>query len=320
MNARRIIYVTVALLLAAGLAGCGRPAADEVRVTLVKFTDAQPFDMMQQGLAAQLKQELAGTPYVLEVKSAQGDVGTLNSIMDLLANDGTKVLVTTTTPVLQTAVRKLPQLPTVFTFIDDPVANGVATSDTQHLPNVTGVITYTDFAAIVPVLRAAMPHLRRAGALFCPTDNYSVYAKNELTRVLAAAGMELVTVPVATPQELNDAAAALCGKGIDCICQFPEPMTAGGFPALVQAARRAKLPLFAMASDQAAAGAIVGYGHDFIEVGHAAARLVARIAHGETPAQLAFVRAGNEKLLLNPDAAAATGYTIPPALQALAGN
>ncbi len=305
------------LLLTVLLAGCGR-GPDNVHITLVKFTDAQPFATMAAGFDEQLARELAAIPYTLEIKSAQGDVATLNSILDLAASDGTDIMVTTTTPVLQAAVRKLPSLPVVFTFIDDPVANGVATSDTQHLPNVTGVVTYTDFAAIVPVLRAALPGVRRAGALFCPTDNYSVYARGELTRVLAASGIELVTVPVATAQELPDAAAALCGMNLDCICQFPEPLTAGGFPALVQASRRARVPLFAMASDQAGAGAILGYGHDFTDVGRSAAELAARIVRGESPQAIPFVRVPHAQLLLNDDAATATGYTITPALRALA--
>lgn len=305
------------LVLSILLAGCGRQP-DRVHITLVKFTDALPFSTMAAGCEEQLVHELAATPYTLEIKSAQGDVATLNSILDLAASDGTDLLVTTTTPVLQAAVRKLPSLPLVFTFIDDPVANGVATSDTQHLANVTGVVTYTDFAAIVPVLRAALPGVRRVGALFCPTDNYSVYARGELARVLAAAGIELVTVPVATAQELPDAAAALCGMNPDCVCQFPEPLTAGGFPALVQAARRARIPLFAMASDQAAEGAILGYGHDFTDVGRMAAQLAARIVRGESPAALPFTRVPHARLLLNDEAAAATGYTMTPALRALA--
>lgn len=311
------LFVLLAVILQVA---CSTAPAPEIQITLVNMSDALPFEKMRTGLEEQLARDLQGTPYVLQVKSAGGDMATLNSIMDLVANDGTDVLVTTTTPVLQTAVRKLPDMPTVFTFIDDPVANGVATNDTVHVPNVTGVVTTTEFAAIVPILRAAMPQIKRAGALFCPTDNYSVYAKGELTRVLAAAGITLVTLPVATPQELNDAAAALCGKDIECVCQFPEPTTAGGFPALVQAARRARLPLFAMASDQAEAGAILGYGHDFIAVGHSAGMLTARLARGESPATMPFVQAGNQKLLLNPAAAAATGFVISPALQALAAQ
>ena len=56
-----------------------------------------------------------------------------------------------------------------------------------------------------------------------------------------------------TSQRGRDAALALVAHGVDAICQIPGNLTAAAFPSIAQAARRARVPIFAFQSSQAQA-------------------------------------------------------------------
>jgi putative ABC transport system substrate-binding protein len=167
---------------------------------------------------------------------------------------------------------------------------------------------------MLALLRESFPAIRRIGTLFVPSEPNSVYFKDELTKTAAAAGVEVVTVPVSTTGEVADAALALASRHLDAICQIADNLTASTFASIAQAARRTRVPLFGFSSGQARFGAAVVVARDYFEGGKESALLAARVMRGESPGAIPFSPTKKIKLVLNPAAAKTYGLTLPPAL------
>jgi ABC-type uncharacterized transport system substrate-binding protein len=200
----------------------------------------------------------------------------------------------------------------VFTFLADPIAAQAGTSDTDHLPNVTGAYGSGDAPAMVALIKKLMPKARRLGVLYCPTEVNSVYNKNQLDAAAAKENLEVIALGVDTPSEVAETTTALCSKSIDLVCLPTANLTASSFSSILLGTRKARLPVFAFLGGLADQGATVALARDYYEMGHSAGLLAARVLRGEPPARIPFDRAKVNKLIVNLESAKQCGLELPP--------
>ena len=231
-----------------------------------------------------------GRDYTLRFQCAQGDMPTLMTLLDGANGTETDLVVVTSTPTLQAAVKKIRGKPVVFGVVANPVKAGAGVSATQHLPNVTGVSTLADFATMRDVLRELLPGCRRVGTLFVTSEVNSVNNRDALAAALREAGIETVAVGVSTSNEVPDAAGALMSRDIDALCQVIGNLLESSAAPIVQAARTARKPVFSFTSEMVAMpnGAAVAVARDYEQGGRDMAALVRRIMAGEVPAAIPF--------------------------------
>ena len=170
------------------------------------------------------------------------------------------------------------------------------------------------------LVRQCMPYARRIGSLFVPAEVNMVFNKDQLAKAAEKAGLEFVAVGVSTSSEISDAATALVSRNIDAVCQIPGNLTASSFGGIAQAARRAKLPIFAFQQVQAHEGAAVVLARDYYDAGREAAAMAARIMRGEDPGSMPFRPFTKTKLVINLGAARVVGLRVPPSLEAHAAE
>jgi len=194
------------------------------------------------------------------------------------------------------------------------VIAGAGRSDTDHLPNVTGVYLGGAYADMLAVIHEFFPSVRAMGTLFVPSEANSVFHKDILTEEARKIGFEMVAVAASTSTEVPDAALSLCSRKIDALCQIPGNLTASSFPSIAQAAQRAKLPIFAFQTSQAYAGATVTLARDYADGGREAGLIAARIMRGENPTSIPFQGVKKTRLIVNLEAARSLGLALPPAL------
>src|SRR5262249_9545131 len=149
---------------------------------------------------------VAGRDYETKQLNAQGDMATVNSLVDAAVTDRSDLLITLSTPTLQAAVQKARQLPIVFTYVANPVAAGAGRSEEDHLPNITGVYLAHQYEKMLAIFRECMPNARRVGTLFVPSEVNTVFHKEQLTAAASKAGLEVIAVPASTSTEIADAA------------------------------------------------------------------------------------------------------------------
>jgi ABC-type uncharacterized transport system substrate-binding protein len=254
---------------------------------------------------------VADRDYTLRLRSAQGDMPTLATLVDAALSEGTDLLMPLSTPALQAALQRARGVPIVFTVVANPLLVGAGRSNDDHLPNVTGVPTIGPYQELIAIVRECLPNVRRIGSLFVPAEVNSVYNKDQLQSTARNAGMELSVVPANTSAEVADAALALASQELDAIVQIGSSLTTASFGAIGQAARRARMPLFGVLSSNAREGAALVVARDYYDGGHEAGLLAARIIRGESPANIPFQPLAKTRLVVNVNAARSLGLKIP---------
>jgi ABC-type uncharacterized transport system substrate-binding protein len=297
----------------------GRAQAESTRglgrkwkIHLIEFNNVLDVEESEEGVLEGLRSQLVeGRDFEVRIGNAQGDMPTLPSVVDAALADGARMLITVSTPTLQVALRRARNVPVVFTYVASAIAAGAGRSYEDHAPNVTGVELTGAYDEIFALMREFLPSVRRVGTLFVPAEINMVVNKELLVREGRKAGIEVVPVAVSTSSEVPDAALAMVSRNIDAVCQIGGNLTASAFGGIAQAARKARLPIFAFQKSQAMGGAAVTLARDYRESGKAAALLAVRIIRGESPARIPFQSFTGTTLMINGPAVHAAGLSIP---------
>lgn len=250
----------------------------------------------------------------MRLYDAQFDSGTMNTMASAIAADRPDLVITFTTPALQTALRRMPDQMILFSLSASGVAAGAGTSMTDHLPNVTGVEVGSNWDMMIEVARAALPNLRRVGTVYSPSETNSVLYNTVWGEKLAKAGIELVSVGADKPTEMPEAADALAALDIDAILQISDNASSTGFASIVRAADRANLPVFGFAPNCVRLGAALSVSCDYRDAGRDTARVADRLLRGESPAGIPFSQPTTTRLLVNPARMQRYGITLPQSL------
>jgi ABC-type uncharacterized transport system substrate-binding protein len=285
------------------------------RVNLLELNNVLDVEESERGILEGLRASLRdGQDFTVKIRNAQGDMATLPMLVDTALAEGADIFLTMSSPTLQAAIQRGKGTPTVFTYVSSAAATGACKTFTDHLPHVTGIQTLAPYEEAIGVMKQCVPHLRTIGTLYCPAEVNMVYSRDKLLDVCKKAGLELVSVAANSTTDVPDAALALISHKVDAICQLTGNLTAVSFSGIAAAAQKAKVPVFAFQKVQAIGGAQICLCRDFYGAGRAAAELAVRIMRGESPARIPIVQYAETRVIVNPKAAAAIGFTIPPDL------
>jgi ABC-type uncharacterized transport system substrate-binding protein len=311
----------------AGSTGTGPGLAERVRsvapdqhvaqrtwkVGLAAYSESTILDELIEGFRRGLKEAglVEGQDFTTTYRNAQGDIATLNTLLDELNGSEAELVVSISTLALQVALRKLDRKPVIFAGVLDPIAAGAGKSDSDHRPGVTGIYLAYPYAAMARTVREVTPRARRVGTLFAPGEVNSVLARQRFEEPLRREGLELVSLPVNGPTEVSDAALALCQSGVDVLCQIADNLSNSSFPAIARACEMTKTPLFTFSPLYVKGGAMLGLGTDFAENGREAGLLVAEVIRGQDPARIPFRATTKIRRSVNLDTARRLGVSVP---------
>jgi ABC-type uncharacterized transport system substrate-binding protein len=293
------------------------PPARRWRLHLIDYNESPIAADSADGLREEFKRLglEEGRDFTLRRHCAQGDLPTLIALADAVAAEGADLILAHSTPVLQTLVKKEHRRPIVFGVVADPVRAGAGRNFTDHLPNVTGICTRSDFEGMARVIRQCLPGARRIGSLFATVEDNSIYNKDMFEAELRRLGITLVPTGISSGTEVMDAARAIVNQDVDLLCPVTSNMLEVAFAGVSRVAWEARIPLFTFTSTQVEQGAAaVGVARDYRQAGRDMARLAVRVMRGEPPAAIPFELVSRTRIVVNPDNAARCGLAIPPDL------
>ena len=200
------------------------PLAKKWKVKVLSYVEAPAVEETVEGVFHGFEEAalVEGRDYEAEFVSAQGDIATASSMVDAAVSDGTELIVSLTTPMLQACLRRSRGIPVVFTLVANPVLAGAGKSNTDHLQNVTGNYVVSPFERMMRAVKECLPNARRVGTLFAPAEVNSVFYKDKLVAAAREVGIEVEAVGVSTASEVADAALSLCSTNIDAMCQISD--------------------------------------------------------------------------------------------------
>jgi putative tryptophan/tyrosine transport system permease protein len=248
----------------------------------------------------------------IDLQNANGDMATVNSILDKFIHDGVDIIVPLSTGCTQAAINKIKDRPVVFATVANPFLIGAGKSETDHLPNVTGVYGATPADKLMSVVTGILPGKIKVGCIWDPSQENSVYNVNRLKDIiLRNPNVTFVGATVTGSSEVHQAAASLAGRGIHAFVLTTDNIVFSAFESIMEAAEAKKIPIFISDVERLKDGALGACGYDYTLSGIQAARLTDRIIKGEKPAGIPFERYSRVTIGINTDVANRLGIVIP---------
>ncbi|MEL7587074.1 MAG: ABC transporter substrate-binding protein [Prolixibacteraceae bacterium] len=273
------------------------------KLRMVLYSETEFAERSREGLLDGIKKAglVEGKDYELVVYNAQGDMSTLSSIMTAVKSDRADLLMVVSTPALQAALRQAgAETKIVFTGVGDGVRAGAGKSETDHLPNVTGITTRSPFEGMAAIISETLPGIKCVGTLYTPAEINSVLYKDWFKDALQKKGIGLVAVPVTSSADVPQAAIELCRNDIQLVCQVVDNLTRPGFALISRKAAENNLPVFVFDSDQIKDGGTICLSRDYYDAGLEAGEMAVSVLQGKSPALIPFRNTSSEKLIYNP--------------------
>lgn len=295
------------------------PFADKpkLRIGVVQLSDHAVLNMTRDGFISEMKNigYENGKNVALHLENASGDMATLNSILDKFVNDQMDVIVPISTGCTQAAINKIKDKPVVFATVANPFIIGAGTSETDHLPNVTGVYGAVPMDKMIELTRAILPGKIKVGCIWDPSQVNSAFNVKQLqTEISRHPEITFVGATVTGSSEVQQAAQSLVHKGIDAFVLVTDNIVFSALESVIKEADARKIPVILSDVERLQDGALAACGYDYTQSGIQAARLVDRIIRGENPANIPFERYSKLTIGLNTDVARKLGIELPKSL------
>ena len=326
MKKRAAVCVLTGIMAAAAvMAGCGSSdggstsAAKEgdgnaYKVGIVQYVDDASLNQIVKAVQEELDakgQELGVTfDYGDYTYNGQADSTVMNQIASDMIAEEVDVIVPVATPVamVMQAAAEDTQTPVVFSAVSDPVSAGLVESMDAPGGNITGTSDALDTKAILDLMLAAQPDIKKVGLLYDKGQDSSKVPIQEAKAYLKEKGIEYVEKTGNTNDEISLGADALIAAGCEAVFTPTDNTVMTAELAIFEKFQDAKVPQYCGADSFALNGAFCGYGVNYEELGKATADMVVDIlVNGKNPAEMPIQTMNSGIVTVNTDVAQAIG-------------
>jgi ABC-type uncharacterized transport system substrate-binding protein len=211
-------------------------------------------------------------------------------------------------------------IPVVFAQVADPVGAGFVASLAHPGGNITGFALF-EFgigAKWLELLKQIAPSVTRVVVLYDPAAPSATGFLPLIEAASRSSGVDAFAHSVRSATEIESVITSFADGPNGGVIAIPSALITGQRNLIISLANRYSLPSICAFRYYPAAGGLVSYGVDNIELYRRAAAYVDRILKGEKPGDLPVQEATKFQLVINLKTAKALGLTVPPALLAAA--
>jgi putative ABC transport system substrate-binding protein len=260
---------------------------------------------------------LEGHNIRIDVRFAAGNADQYAVLATELAALQPDIMISESTPAAAALQHETRAIPIVFVGVSDPVGSGFVASLARPGGNLTGMLQYESgiMGKWLTMLKEVAPHLARVAFVANPKFRGYGYFLQFAMAAASSLAIELVPTPI------GDKAADI-ERSIESFAQVPD----GGLlfvpdatiiahrDLVIALAARYRLPAVYPWRYFVAAGALMSYGIDNIDVVQKAASYVDRILRGAKPVELPVQAPTKFETVINLKTAKALGLDVPPSL------
>jgi putative tryptophan/tyrosine transport system substrate-binding protein len=212
-------------------------------------------------------------------------------------------------------------IPIVFQIGDDPVHAGLVASLGRPGGNVTGVTSLN--VEITPkrlrLLHELVPKAARVAVLVNPANATATeIALRDLREAAPIIGLQIEVLKATTIAEIDTAFAMLARERPDALFVGPDGFFASRRVQFAILAARERIPAAYTQRGYVAAGGLMSYGSDQVEMIRQLGGYTGSILKGAKPADLPVLQSRKLEFVINIQTARALGLEVPPTLLAVA--
>jgi putative tryptophan/tyrosine transport system substrate-binding protein len=263
-----------------------------------------------------------GQNVTVEYHWLEGQYDHLPALMADLVRRQVAVIVTTgSMPAVLAAKAATTTIPIVFGVSQDPVQLGLVGSLARPGGNATGINFFASEVATkrLWLLHDLLPRAARVAVLVNPAN--AAIAESTLREVQEAApgiGLQIQILNATTIGEIDGAFASLARDRPDALFVAPDGFFTSRAVQFATLTARDRIPAAYAARNFVAAGGLMSYGTDLVDVFLQVGVYTGQILKGAKPADLPVVQSTKFEFVINLQTARALGIEVPPGILATA--
>jgi putative ABC transport system substrate-binding protein len=218
------------------------------------------------------------------------------------------------------AKRATSTIPIVMVNAGDPLGTGLVASLARPGGNVTGMSLMAPELGgkRLELLKELLPRLARVAVLWNAANPYSALVFKQVQAAGGTLGIEVQSLELRDPDDFDGAFETVQRQHPDALITVEDPLTFNHRKRIADFAAGQQLPSLSGLSEFAAAGGLISYGANQVDLFRRVAGYVDKILKGAKPADLPVQQPSKFELVINLKTAKAVGITIPPSLLARA--
>ena len=300
-----------------------QPRAGTWRIGFLETSSPSPGRVrLLETLRATLRElgYVEGQNIAFESRFAEGKIDQLPGLAAELVGLKVDVIVTSGTPASLAAKQATGTIPIVMAQLADPVGAGLVASLGRPGANVTGLTTQdADLSGKrLGLLKEVVPNVSRIALLIDETNPGTVLVARETQVAARSVGVELQSLGVRGPDELDRAFSAMKEARAGALIVESSSMLFTARTRLADFALKNRLPTMFAQREYADAGGLMAYAADFSDLFRRTATFVDKILKGAKPADLPVEQPVKYDFVINLKTAKALGLDMPPTLLAQA--
>lgn len=288
------------------------PASSKTyKVAIVQLVDNDAFTQMIQAFEDKMRSlGYREDKMTFDVKNAQGDMSTLNSICAKVKSSDYDLVVPIVTPAAQAVVSQSPKAPVVFISVTDPVGAGILSDMKKPDKNATGTSNIIPVDKIFTLAKKLTPSVKKVGILYCSGEKNAVLNAKKASDYLTKNGYGVTESTVTNSSEVQQAAQVLAGK-VDAIFVPTDSTVQSAMPQLVEAANGKKIPVYGSDPVMVKSGALACVSVSNKQLGERSAEMADEILKGKQPADVPAEALTDYQYVVSKKAAQTLGITLP---------
>jgi putative ABC transport system substrate-binding protein len=261
-----------------------------------------------------------GRTATLEMRRASNQYDLLPGLLaDLIARK-VEVIVALGAATAVAAKAATTTIPIVFAMGEDPVSLGLVQSLNRPGGNVTG-IAYLN-STVVPkrleLLHEVAPQVRVIAVLINPKNPNAQISSKDTQDAARTLGLQMHILNASTTIEIDTAFERLLELKVGALLIAPDGLFIDNASQIAVLAARHGIAASHEFRAFPEVGGLMSYGGSNLDGTRHAGMYVARILKGERPGDLPVLQPTEFEFVINLKTARALGFTVPPALRALA--
>ena len=316
MHWSRLVLIAI---LALGLLAISKPAVAQPpskvhRVGVLGNENNPPWEGFRQGL-----RDLGyvdGQNITIEWRWSQGKPDRFPGLATEVVALKPDVIVASGTQATRAAKRATSAIPIVMTTSSYPDKIGLVNSLSRPGGNVTGLSNVGPELSgkKLELLKEIAPKASRVAVLFNSSSEVEPLTVRELSAAATAAGVEIQSVEVRSPDDFPTAFATLSPSRVHALLAIGNPINFRGRQLIADFALKHRLPSIYDERLFVEAGGLMSYAPSFTDSFRRAATYVDKILKGAKPADLPVEQPTKFELVINVKTAKILGLSIPPSL------
>jgi putative ABC transport system substrate-binding protein len=259
---------------------------------------------------------IEGQNVKIEYRFAAGHYDRLPLIAADFVRQAVNLIVAASDPSAQAAKAATATMPIVFAVGNDPIKLGLVASYNRPGGNATGIniLTAAMEAKRLGLLHEIVPQAAVVGVIVNPNYAQATAQVRQIEDAARATGLQIYVLRVSNDEDIDKAFNAIAQQRIAALIVAADPFIDTRREKIISLTARQAVPTMYQFREHAAAGGLMSYGVDLIDVYRQVGIYAARILKGAKPADLPVMEPTKFEFVINLKTARALGLEINPQL------